>query len=249
MQRLAFWIVPLFVALIAFEAAATPLPVPKVTLGVEQASSPQDVAFSLQILVILTLLALAPSLVIMTTAFTRILIVLGFIRNAIGTMSTPPNQVLVGIALFLTFFVMAPTFTAMNDNALQPFLKKQINQEVAFERGLAPIRTFMFKQTRQKDLALFVHLSKMKRPKSPADVPTHVLIPSFIISELKTAFTIGFIIYLPFLIIDMVIASTLMSMGMMMLPPTVISLPFKLILFVLIDGWHLLSRALVSSFG
>jgi flagellar biosynthetic protein FliP len=233
----------------ALAAHAQGVPLPKVTFGLEQSNKPQDVAFSLQVMILMTVLALAPTILVMMTAFTRIVIVLGFVRQAIGAQQAPPNQVLVGLAIFLTFFVMAPTFKQVNEDAVQPFLANRIKQDVAVERGLAPLRTFMFHQTRQKDLALYVHLAKETRPRRPADVPTYVLIPAFITSELKTAFTIGFIIYLPFLIIDMVIASTLMSMGMMMLPPTVISLPFKLILFVLVDGWHLLTRGLVTSFG
>lgn len=239
----------LFVAVMAGTAQAQAVPFPKFSFGVEQANGPQDIAFSLQVMILMTVLALAPAILVMMTAFTRIVIVLGFLRQAVGAQQAPPNQVLVGLALFLTMFVMAPTFTEINSQALQPFMANQLKQDVAIERGLAPLRSFMFRQTRQKDLALYVRLAKMPRPRRPADVPTHVLIPAFITSELKTAFTIGFIIYLPFLIIDMVIASTLMSMGMMMLPPTVISLPFKLILFVLVDGWHLVTRGLVTSFG
>ena len=229
-------------------AYAADIPIPKLSLGVEAAKNPQDVAFSLQLFLIFTILALVPTMLVMMTPFTRLVIVLSFLRQALGTQQAPPNQVLLGIALFMTFFIMAPSITKINDNALQPFLAKKINQEVAFERGMEPLRAFMFRQTRDSDLSLYVKLAKMKRPKNQNDIPTHVLIPAFITSELKTSFLIGFIIYLPFLIIDMVIASVLMSMGMMMLPPTIISLPFKLVLFVLIDGWHLVSKALVTSF-
>jgi flagellar biosynthetic protein FliP len=197
----------------------------------------------------LTVLTLAPAILIMMTAFTRIIIVLSFVRQALGTQQMPPNQLLVGLALFLTFFVMSPFFTKVNDEALQPFLNGQISQEEALTKGVAPIRVFMFAQTRATDLELFVRLSKMAAPKTRADVPTMVLIPSFVLSELKTAFEIGFIIYLPFLVIDMVAASVLMAMGMMMLPPVVISLPFKIMLFVLVDGWTLLIGSLVKSFG
>ena len=201
-----------------------------------------------QILVLLTLLTILPGVLFAVTGFTRILIVLGFVRNALGTASTPPNQILVGIAFFLTLFVMAPTLRKIDTQALKPYMSHSISEKVALERASGPLRTFMFKQTRTADLALFISLSHGKRPRTRADVPTHVLVPAFIISELKTAFQIGFLIYLPFLIIDMVVASTLTSMGMMMLPPALISLPFKILLFVLVDGWHLVIQSLVSSF-
>lgn len=207
-----------------------------------------EVSTSLQLLALLTVLSLAPSILIMMTSFTRIIIVLGFVRNALGTPSMPPNQVLVGISLFLSLFVMAPTFTQINDRALQPLMDKKIDEKTALHRAEEPIREFMFKQVDQKDLALFTELSKQPRPKTRADVPTTVLIPAYVLSELKTAFEIGFLILIPFLVIDMVIASTVMSMGMVMLPPVVISLPFKILLFVLVDGWHLVSESLVQGF-
>ena len=202
-----------------------------------------------QLLVLITLISLLPGALLATTGFTRILIVLGFVRNALGTPTMPPNQVLVGIAFFLSLFVMSPTLTKVNDEAIKPYRAGKITQEQAVERGLEPVRTFMFKQTRTSDLALFVRLAHEKRPKTRADVPTQVLIPAFVISELKTAFQIGFLIYLPFLIIDMVVASTLTSMGMMMLPPVLVSLPFKILLFVLVDGWHLVVESLMRSFN
>jgi len=201
-----------------------------------------------QLLVLITLISLLPGALLATTGFTRILIVLGFVRNALGTPTMPPNQVLVGIAFFLSLFVMSPTLTKVNDQAIKPYRAGKISQEAALERGLEPVRTFMFKQTRTSDLALFVRLAHEKRPKTRADVPTQVLIPAFVISELKTAFQIGFLIYLPFLIIDMVVAATLTSMGMMMLPPVLVSLPFKILLFVLVDGWNLVTQSLVQSF-
>ena len=204
---------------------------------------------AVQLLVLIASITLIPALLFTVTGFTRILIVLGFIRSGLGTPTAPPNQVLVGIALFLTLFVMAPTFNAIKKDAVDPLQKGTITQAQAFDRGQAPLRAFMFKQTRTKDLALFVSLAKMPRPKTRADIPTHVLIPAFIISELKTAFQIGFLIFLPFLVIDLVVASTLMSMGMMMLPPVFISLPFKILLFVLVDGWELVTRSLVQSFN
>ncbi len=202
-----------------------------------------------QLLLLLALLSVLPGILLVATSFTRILIVLGFIRNALGTPSMPPNQLLVGIALFLSLFVMAPTLKAVNDQAITPYRAQQISEQEAFERGLEPVRTFMFEQTRESDLALFINLSDEERPETRADVPTHVLIPAFIISELKTAFQIGFLIYLPFLIIDMIVSATLMSMGMMMLPPVLISLPFKILLFVLVDGWHLVVQSLLASFN
>ena len=206
------------------------------------------VSTPVQILVLLTLITVLPGVLFAVTGFTRILIVLGFVRNALGTPSTPPNQILVGIAFFLTLFVMAPTLRTIDSRALQPYLHHKVSGKLALEQAAEPLRTFMFKQTRTADLALFVGLSHSKRPRTRADVPTHVLVPAFIVSELKTAFQIGFLIYLPFLIIDMVVASTLTSMGMMMLPPALISLPFKILLFVLVDGWHLVIQSLVTSF-
>jgi flagellar biosynthetic protein FliP len=201
-----------------------------------------------QLLLLLTLVTLLPGLLLSVTGFTRILIVLGFVRNALGTQSMPPNQVLAGIAFFLTLFVMTPTLTKVNNEAIKPWRAHKISQSVAIERAQEPLRTFMFKQTRDSDLGLFVKLAKLPRPQTRADVPTQVLIPAFVISELKTAFQIGFLIFIPFLIIDMVVSSTLMSMGMMMLPPMLISLPFKILLFVLVDGWHLVIEGVVNSF-
>jgi flagellar biosynthetic protein FliP len=185
----------------------------------------------------------------MVTAFTRIVIVLSFVRSALAVPQLPPNQVLIGMSLFLTFFVMAPTWNQINEQALQPYLNGELDQKTAYERGIEPVRGFLLRQTRERDLALFVDLAKLPRPKTPQDIPTYVLVPAFIISELKTAFQMGVIIFIPFLIIDMVVSSALMSMGMMMLPPSMISLPFKLLLFVMVDGWHLIVRSLVMSFG
>lgn len=224
-------------------------PVPTVNIGINGSEAPADMTVTLQVIAMLTVLSLAPAILVLTTAFTRIVIVLSFVRQAIGTQVMPPNQVIIGLSLFLTFFVMAPVANDVYTNAWQPFQAKTITQEVALTRAEAPMRQFMFHQTREKDLGLFVKMAKIKRPRMAKDVPTYVLIPAFVTSELKTAFQIGFVIYLPFLIIDMVVASILMSMGMMMLPPVVISLPFKIILFVLVDGWNLLARALVTSFS
>ncbi|MCB0210196.1 MAG: flagellar type III secretion system pore protein FliP [Anaerolineae bacterium] len=216
---------------------------------VVNSSDPQAVSSSLQILLLLTVLSLAPALLVVITAFTRIVIVLSFVRNALAVPQVPPNQVIVGLALFLTMYVMAPTWNKINQDALQPYFDGEISQQEAYEIGIIPIREFLFKQTRERDLALFMHLSDLPRPETRADIPNHVLIPAFIISELKTAFQMGIVIFVPFLVIDMVVASALMSMGMMMLPPSLISLPFKLLLFVMVDGWHLIVRSLVMSFG
>jgi flagellar biosynthetic protein FliP len=203
---------------------------------------------AVQLLILVAGLTLVPALLFTVTGFTRILVVLGFIRTGLGTPSAPPNQVLVGIAFFLTVFVMAPTLTQIKHNAIDPMTAGKISQTQAIDRGQEPLRDFMFRQTRDKDLALFVELAHLKRPKTRADVPTWTLIPAFVISELKTAFQIGFLIFLPFLVIDLVVSSTLMSMGMVMLPPVFISLPFKILLFVLVDGWNLVTRSLVESF-
>ena len=221
---------------------------PKLSLGLDSSANPQDATGLLQIVLLLTVLTLAPSILILTTAFTRIVIVLAFVRNALGVPQMPPNQVMIGLSLILTFYVMSPVWTVIDAEAMQPYNAGQITQEVAMERATAPMRSFMFKQTREKDLALFVSLSNMAAPRNEADIPNHVLLPAFVISELKTAFQMGFILFIPFLVIDMVVSSALMSMGMMMLPPSVVSLPFKLLLFVMVDGWNLIVRSLVLSF-
>jgi flagellar biosynthetic protein FliP len=211
-------------------------------------STAEQTSTSLQLLLVLTVLSIAPAILVLMTSFTRIIIVLSFVRNALGTQQLPPNQVIIGLALFLTFFVMAPTWNEINTQALQPYTQSQITQTEALEKAELPLRDFMFKQTREKDLELFVGLAKMERPQTYADIPTYVLIPSFVISELKTAFQMGFAIFIPFMIIDMIVSSVLMSMGMMMLPPMMVSLPFKLLLFVLVDGWHIVVQSLVTSF-
>ncbi len=214
----------------------------------QQAIEPGNVSTTLSLLFLLTVLSLAPAILVMTTAFTRIIVVLGFLRQAMATQQTPPNQVLIGLALFLTFYIMAPTFEAVNNDAIAPYRAGQITAEEAVEKTLGPIRQFMFRQARAEDIALFLEIARLERPNTPADVPTHVLINAFVLSELRTAFQIGFVLYIPFLIIDMVVASTLMSMGMMMLPPVFVSLPFKIIMFVLADGWRLIVESLVRSF-
>jgi flagellar biosynthetic protein FliP len=226
----------------------TTIPIPRIDIGVGLAESPGDVAASLQILLVLTILTLAPAILTLLTSFTRTVIVLSLLRNALGTNQVPPNQVLIGLALFLTAFIMAPTFSAVYSEAVVPYLNGELAFEEALSAGLEPIREFMFTHTREKDLEMFVDLRGEERPATRADVDTFTVIPAFVISELKTAFQLGFVIFVPFLVIDMIVASTLMAMGMLMLPPVMISLPFKILLFVLVDGWHLVVRSLLSSF-
>lgn len=224
------------------------IPLPTLSIGLNQSSQPKEVLGSLQILLLLTVLSLAPAILILMTSFTRIIVVLSFVRSALATQQMPPNQVLVGLALFLTLFVMGPTFNKVNTDAVQPYLNGQISQTEAFNRASLPMKEFMLKQTRQKDLELFVSMSQTPAPAKATDLPISVVVPAFTISELKTSFQIGFAIFIPFIVIDMVVASTLMSMGMMMLPPMMISLPFKILLFVMVDGWNLIVRSLVLSF-
>nr|MBO2483505.1 flagellar biosynthetic protein FliP [Bacillota bacterium] len=235
------------VLLVAGEASAQTV-IPRLTIGVDQAESPEQVAVTLQILFLLTVLSLAPAILIMTTSFTRIVVVLSFVRSALATNQMPPNQVLIGLALFLTFFIMAPTWQTVSQEALMPYLAQEIGQEEAIARALEPIREFMFRHTRERDLALFLEMSGAGQPVDPSDVPTSALVPAFVISELKSAFQMGFILFVPFLVIDMIVASTLMSMGMLMLPPVMISLPFKILLFVMVDGWHIVVRSLLLGY-
>jgi flagellar biosynthetic protein FliP len=223
-------------------------PIPTVKIGVGEAKDPGEVSVLIQILVLLTVLSLAPAILVMMTSFTRLIVVFSFLRHALGTQQMPPNQLLIGLALFLTFFIMTPVWQTINEKALTPYQEKKISQAQALEEAAKPVRKFMFKQTREKDLALFIQMAKMSRPKNQEEIPTTVLLPAFMISELKTAFQIGCILYIPFLIVDMVVSSVLLSMGMMMLPPVMISLPFKVLLFVLVDGWNLLIGSLVKSF-
>jgi flagellar biosynthetic protein FliP len=221
---------------------------PTITVGIDEATSPQQVSTALKILFVLTVISIAPAILLMTTSFTRIVIVLSIVRQSMGTQQMPPNQVIVGLALFLTFFIMAPTYMRINETALQPYLKEQINQEEALQLAAKPLREFMLAQSNESDLELLINISEKAAPATPDDVPTMTLIPAFMLSELKRAFQMGFMIYVPFLVIDMVVASVLLSMGMMMLPPIIISLPFKLLLFVLVDGWMLIVGSLVKSF-
>lgn len=236
-----------FIQSTAFAAPQFEIPNLNLEIGDGEAQ-PQDLAMSLRILLLLTVLTLAPAVLILVTSFTRIIVVLSLLRRALATQRMPPNQVLIGLALILTIYIMAPVWSQANQEALQPYLNEEINEATAFERMTEPVRNFMFEYTREKDIALFVNLSEMPRPENHQDIPLYVLVPAFVISELKTAFQIGFMIYLPFVVIDMIVASTLMSMGMMMLPPVMISLPFKILLFVLVDGWYLVIKSLIETF-
>ena len=237
------------VAVFTLPALCQAVTIPSLRIGLDEATNPQQVSTLVEILLIFTVLSMAPAILLMTTCFTRLVIAFGFLKHAMGTQQAPPSQVLIGLSLFLTFFIMSPVFNKMNDTAVKPYLAEKINAEQALTEGVKPLRAFMFSQTREKDLGLFLSIAKMKKPENKDDVPTAMLIPAFMISELKTAFEIGFILFIPFLIIDMVVASVLLSMGMMMLPPVMVSLPFKLLLFVLVDGWYLIVGSLVKSFG
>jgi flagellar biosynthesis protein FliP len=228
--------------------AQTSLPLPAVKIGIGESTDPGQASVLLQILFLMTVLSLAPAILVMMTSFTRLIVVFSFLRHALGTQQMPPNQILVALSLFLTFFIMTPVWQDVREGAVTPYMNKKISQGQAIEEALKPVRQFMFKHTREKDLALFVKMAEGPRPKSREEVATTVLLPAFMISELKTAFQIGFVLYLPFLVIDLVISSILLSMGMMMLPPVMISLPFKVLLFVLVDGWHLIVASMVKSF-
>lgn len=230
-------------------STAANFPIPSFKIGVGEAQGPEDVAGALQIIALLTILSLAPAIMVLMTSFTRLIIVFQFLRQAIGTQQSPPNQVLAGLALFMTFFIMTPVWQQIHQDALAPYMAEEISFADAFEKAKVPIQKFMMANTREKDLALFISAAGQTRPQNRSEVSLLTLIPAFVISELKTAFIIGFVLYVPFLVIDMVVASVLLSMGMMMLPPVMISLPFKLMLFVLVDGWHLVTGSLIRSFG
>jgi len=225
------------------------VPIPTISISMDQADDPERIATVINILFLMTVLALAPSILILMTSFVRIVVVFSFLKQGMGTQNSPPNQVIISLALFMTFYLMMPVWKDMEAKAFKPFMAHEITQSVALERALVPIREFMFLQTREKDLALFMQIAGESRPLNKAEVPTMSLIPAFVISELKTAFTIGFLLYIPFVVIDMVVASVLLSMGMMMLPPVMVSLPFKLMLFVLVDGWNLIVGSIIRSFG
>ena len=253
-RRAIRWALVGLVLLVVFggwqHAGGAAMPVPfKVNLGVEGTEDPRELTGTLQILLFFTLLSLLPALLLTMTSFTRIIIVLSFVRRALSLQSMPPNQVLIGLALFLTMFTMAPVIGTVHEAAWEPYREGAISQDQALENATEALRGFMLKHTRRKDLALFVHMRGGERPRGPDDVATHVLIPAFVTSELKTAFQMGFVIFLPFLVIDMIVSSVLTSMGMFMLPPVVISVPFKILLFVLVDGWHLILRSLTVSFS
>ncbi len=237
------------VFLIGTLSASAQVGIPDINISVGQADSPEEFSKGLQILIWLTILTLAPSIFILTTCFTRIVIVLAIARRAIGVGQLPPHQIIVGLSLMLTFFVMAPTINEINNQALQPYMNNEITQKIALKKGIEPIRKFMFRQTEESDLALFIKMGKIDKPSSTDDIPTYVLMPAFVISELKTAFKIGFMIFVPFLVIDIVISSILVSMGMLFLPPVMISMPFKIILFVLVDGWRLIAESLITGFA
>ncbi len=226
------------------------LNIPTIQIGVKESSQPDaESSNAIKIMIMLTVLSLAPAILILMTSFTRIVVVLSFLRQAIGTQQMPPNQLIIGLSLFLTFFTMAPTFKTISSSALEPYMDNKIAQSDAISKAEGPIRDFMFRQTREKDIEAMMGLAKLAKPQTRENVPTYVLIPSFILSELKTSFQMGFMLYLPFLVLDMVVSSVLMAMGMMMLPPVVISLPFKVLLFVLVDGWQLVVGSLVKSFN
>jgi flagellar biosynthesis protein FliP len=248
-SRNALYALPLLLLAGPFAGSAFAQVLPKVTIAMADGNKPTDVVVALQVLFLITILALAPSILIMGTSFVRITIVLSFLRRAIGTQTMPPDQVMVGLALFMTLFIMMPTFQEVNTTALQPYLAQKITFNDALTKAEKPVRNFMLRQVSEKDVALFVRISKMAPPHNVDDLPMSVIIPAFITGELKTAFIIGFLLFIPFLVIDMIVASVLLSMGMMMLPPVMISMPFKIILFVLVDGWHLIVKQLVASFN
>ncbi|MDQ6989821.1 MAG: flagellar type III secretion system pore protein FliP [Mariprofundaceae bacterium] len=222
--------------------------IPTLSISLGENDDPDAWFTGLKIIASLTVLALAPSILVMMTSFTRILVVFAFLRQALGTQQSPPTQILVGLALFMTVFIMMPVWETIDQQAITPYLNEDINQAEMLERAINPLRQFMLRQTREDDLLLFLNAAKMEKPNTASDTPMHVLIPAFVISELRTAFEIGFLIYIPFVVLDLVVASVLMSMGMMMLPPVMISLPLKIILFVLVDGWHLITASLLQSF-
>lgn len=247
-QAVIIFLLLIFFSLLVAPAMAQKLEIPGVKVDFSDADSRQGVARSMQILIIITILSLAPTILVMMTSFTRIVIVLSFLRHALGTQQIPPTQLLISFALFLTFFTMLPTVNMVNNNAVKPYMEGKISQEEAISSGQAPIRNFMLRQTRRKDLELFVYASGQPRPRNKENIPIMVLIPSFVLSELRTGFIMGFTLFITFLVIDMVVASILMSMGMFMLPPMMISLPLKIMLFVLVDGWYLVVKSLITSF-
>lgn len=248
MRRFSWWLVAVLVLWSLWGAGAAAQSAPGLSIQVAPGEEPGRLAAALEILAVLTVLSLAPSILILMTSFTRIVVVLSFVRNALATNQTPPTQLLVGLALFLTFFIMAPTWQAVYQDAVQPYLAGELSFQDALTRGERPVRDFMYRFTREEDLALLLEASGAPEPEDRESLPLYVLVPAFVLSELKSAFQMGFVLFLPFLVIDMVVASALMSMGMFMLPPVMISLPFKLLLFVLVDGWGMIVRSLVASY-
>jgi len=247
--RIRLIVLTAIIALLITGCSSDPsLSAPGVTLTVDPGGDQQKVSSGVELIILLTVLSIAPSILVLCTSFTRIVIVLSLLRSAIGSATVPPNQVLVGLSLILTFFIMSPVYTKIDDQAFKPFKNGQIDQTTAFKKAAEPLREFMFKQTRDKDMELFISMSHGEKPNSLDDIPTTVLLPAFIISELRSAFIMGFAIYVPFLIIDLVVSSILLAMGMMMLPPSMISLPFKLLLFVMVDGWYLIAQSITLSF-
>ncbi|MFD3157471.1 flagellar type III secretion system pore protein FliP [Haloimpatiens sp. FM7330] len=241
----------IIISLTAVQVQAAPntkLPIPKINISVDNSNTPQQYVDNIKLLIMLTVLTLLPSFIIMMTSFVRIVVVFSFLKSAMGAQQSIPSQVLIGLALFLTIFIMAPTASKINKEAIQPFLNNKITQEVAYEKGTKPLKQFMLKQTRKKDLQLFKETAKIDEKVQPMDMPVYSVIPAFMISELKRAFEMGFLLFIPFLIIDLVVASILMSMGMFMLPPVMVSLPFKILLFVMVDGWYLIVKSLILSF-
>ena len=225
------------------------LPLPKIGIDIGTADSPEDISVTLQLILLLTVLSLAPSILIMTTSYLRIIIVFHFLKQALGTQQMPPSQLLAGVALFITFFIMAPTWGVVNDTALKPLMDGEISIEEAYDKGIEPVRAFMFRQVRDEDLALFMSFTTIEQPENKKDLPTYILLPAFALSELRTGFIIGFFLFIPFLMMDMIVASVLLSMGMMMIPPMMIALPFKILLFVLVDGWNLIVGSVVRGFS
>ncbi len=246
--RICGLFVVVLLVLLAWTGSAAAQEVPRVSFDMAESAGPQQVSTVLQILMLLTVLSMAPAILLMTTSFIRIVVVLSFLRQAMGTQQMPPNQIIIGLSMFLTFFIMSPVFTQINEDALQPYLNEQMEEKAALQQAINPIREFMFGQVREADLQLMMELAKQEAPENLADVPTLTLVPAFMLSELKRAFQIGFMVFVPFLVIDMITASVLMTMGMLMLPPIIISLPFKILLFVLVDGWNLIVGSLMQGF-
>lgn len=247
--NILFLSAPMWLVFLLYSNVVYAADIPTFSVSLGSSDNPEDWFTGLKIIAVLTVLALAPSVLVMMTSFTRILVVFAFLRQALGTQQAPPNQILIGLALFMSIFIMMPVWQKIDTTALTPYLNEEINQSTALERAAKPLRTFMLKQTREDDLLLFLHAAKADKPATADKTPMHILIPAFVISELRTAFEIGFLIYIPFVVLDLVVASVLMSMGMMMLPPVMISLPLKIILFVLVDGWHLITASLLQSFA